>query len=70
VEIAVEQRTLGRDVEGNDVIHPFEPGEHRKSRKKSILNIGSCQTGLPSAGKKRLEASEGGKGGLADGQLL
>ena len=64
-----EKGFLGGDIEGKDVIHPFERWEDRIGGMKRQMNIGR-HTGLPNRGKKRLEAVKGGKVSLADRRLL
>ena len=41
VETGAKERLIGGDIEGEDVVHPFKPGEHRIVGKKEHMNVGS-----------------------------
>jgi len=69
VEGGAERRLIGGDVEGEDVIHPIEFGEHGVIRKERHMNVGS-HTWLPNRGKKGLETVERGKVSLVDRWIL
>jgi len=51
VEGSAKKRLVGGDVEGEDVIHPLEFGEHCVVGKKGHMNVGS-HTWLPNRAKK------------------
>jgi len=69
VKGSAKKRLVGGDVEGKDVIHPLELGEHRVMGKKRHRNVGS-HAWLPNRGKKGLETIERGKVSLVDRWLL
>jgi len=69
VKGGLEKRFLGGDIKGEDVIHPFEPWEHRKRSKKEYVNIGR-HARLPDRGKKRLKALERGEVSLVNRRIL
>jgi len=69
VKVGPEKRFLGRDVEGEDVIHPLEFWEYRIRGKKRYMHVG-CHPGLPDRGEEGLKAIEGGKVSLAHGRFL
>ena len=51
VEGGAKKRLIGGYVEGEDVIHPLEFGEHCIVGKKGHMNVGS-HTRLPNWGKE------------------
>jgi len=69
VKGGAKERLVGGDVEGEDVIHPLELGEHRVIGKKRHMNVGS-HTWLPNRGKEGLETIERGKVSLVDRWIL
>jgi len=69
VKIGPTKRFLGGDIEGKDVVDPFEPWEYRIGGKERHVNIGR-HTGLPNRGKECLKVVEEGKVSLADRRLL
>jgi len=69
VKIRPEERFLGGDIEGEDVIHLFEPWGHRKGSKERHMNIGH-NTRLSDRGEQRLKAVEGRKLSLVNRGVL
>jgi len=69
VKLGPEERLLGGDIEGEDVVHPFEHWEQRKRSKERHVNIG-CHARLPDRGETRLNAVERGKVSLVDRRIL
>ena len=69
VEGGTKKRLIGGDVEGENIIHPLKPGEHRVVGKKRLMNIGG-HAWLPNRGKEGLETIEGGKVSLVDRWIL
>jgi len=69
VEGGAKTRLIGGDVEGEDVIHPLELGEHRVIGKKRNMNLGS-HAWLPHRGKEGLETIERGKVSLVNRWIL
>jgi len=69
VKGGAKKRLAGGDVEGEEVIHPLELGEHRVIGKKRHMNVGS-HARLPNRGKKRLETIKRGKVSLVDRWIL
>lgn len=51
VEIGAKKPLVRGDVKGDDVVFPFEHGEHRVLEKKRSIYVGG-HTGLPNRGKK------------------
>ena len=64
-----EERFLGGYIEGEDVIHPLEPWEHRKRSKERHVNIGR-HARLADRGEKGLKAVERGKVSLVNKRVL
>jgi len=69
VEGGAKKGLAGGDVERENIIHPFEPGEHRVVGKKRHMNVG-CHSWLPNWGKEGLETVKGGKVSLIDRWFL
>jgi len=69
VKGGAKKRLVGGDVEGKDVVHPLELGEHRVIGKKRHMNVGS-HAWLPNRRKKGLETIERGKVSLVDRWIL
>jgi len=57
------------DVEGKDIVHFLERGEHRVVGKKRHMNVGS-HSGLPTRGKKGLKTIEGREASLIEWWVL
>jgi len=60
VEVSAKKRFIGGDVEGEDVVHSFEPGKHGEVGKKRHMNRGS-QRGFLTRGKKDLKPLKEGR---------
>ena len=60
MEGGAKKRFVGGDIEGENIVHPFEPGEHRVIGKKRHMKVGS-HSWLPSRRKERLETIKGRK---------
>jgi len=69
VEGGAKKRLIRGDVERKNIVHPFEPGEHRVIGKKRHMNVG-CHPWLPNRGKEGLETIKGGKVSLVDRRIL
>jgi len=69
VEGSAEKRFIEGDIEGEDVVHSLELGEHRVVGKKRHMKVGS-HTWLPNRGKEGLETIEGRKVSLVDRWIL
>jgi len=69
VKGGAKKRLVGGDVEGEDIIHPLELGEHRVVGKKRHMNVGS-HAWLPNRGKEGLETIERGKVRLVNRWIL
>jgi len=69
VEVGVKKRFVGGDVEGENIVHPFELGEHRVIGKKRHMNVGS-HVWLPNRGKKGLKTIKGRKVSLVNRWIL
>jgi len=69
VEVGVKERLVGGDVEGEDIVHPFEPGEPRIVGKKGHMNVGS-HAWLPKRGKKGHKTIKRRKVSLVDTRIL
>ena len=69
MEGGAKKRLIGGDVERENIIHPFEPGEHRVIGKNRHVNVGR-HSWLPNRGKERLETIKGGKVSLIDRRIL
>jgi len=65
VETGAKKRLIGADIEGEDIIYPHNPEEHRVVGKKRHINLGS-HTWLPNQGKEGLETIKGRKVSLVD----
>ena len=51
VETGTKEGLMGGDIEGEDVVHPFKPAEHRVVGMKGHMNVGS-HSWLPNRGKE------------------
>ena len=51
MEAGPEERLLGGDVAGEDIIYPTEPWEYRIGGKQTYMNIGR-HVELPNSGEK------------------
>jgi len=60
VEGSAKKRFIGRDVEGENIVHPLKPGEHRVVGKKRLMNVGG-HLWLPNWGKKDLKPLKEGR---------
>ena len=69
VKVGPEEGFLGGDIEGEDVIHPFEAWEHRKRSKTRHMNIGR-HARVPDRGGKGLKAIERGKVSLVNRRIF
>ena len=69
VEGSAKKRLIGGDVEGENIVHPLKPGEHRVVGKKRHMNVGSHMW-LPNRGKDGLETIKGRKVSLVDRWIL
>ena len=69
VKGGAKEGLVGGDVEGENMVHPLEPGEHRVVGKKRHINIGSHAWRL-SWGNEGLETIEGRKVSLVDRWIL
>jgi len=69
VKTGAEERLLGGHVQGEDVVKPLKPREHREVGKKKHMNLGS-HTWLPNRGKERLKTIKGGEVGLVNRWIL
>jgi len=69
VEAGAKERLIGGDVEGENIIHPLKPGEHRVVGKKRHMNVGG-HTWLPNRGKEGLKTIKGVKVSLVDRWIL
>jgi len=69
VKSGAEARITGGDVEGENVVHPLEPGEHCVIGKKRHMNV-CCHSWLPNRGKKGLKTIKGRKVSLVDRRVL
>jgi len=69
MEGGAKKRLIGGDVEGEDIIHPLKPGEHRVAGKKGHMNVG-CHSWLPNRGKEGLETTKGRKVGPVNRRIL
>jgi len=66
VKICREESSRGGDIEGEDLIHNFEPREDRNGSKERHVNIGRY-TWLPDMGKKGLKPLKEGRRALLTG---
>jgi len=69
VKSGAEERIIGGDVEGENIVHPLELGEHCVIGKKRHMNVG-CHSWLPNRGKEGLETIKGRKVSLIDRRVL
>ena len=69
MEFGAEEGLVGGVIKGEDVVHPFEPGQHPKVGKQRSVQIGR-HTWLPTVGNEQLETIKGGKVSLADRWIL
>jgi len=69
VEGSAKKRLVGGDVEGENVVHPLKPGEHRVVGKKRHMDVGS-HAWLPNRGKEGLETIKGRKVSFVDRWIL
>ena len=69
MEVGVKERLVGGDVEGENIVHPFELGEHRVVGKKRQVNVGT-HAWLPNPGKKRFKTIKGRKVSIVDRWIL
>ena len=69
VEGGAQKRLIGGDVEGENIVHPLKPGEHREIGKKRHMNVGS-HAWLPNRRKEGLETIKGRKVSLVDRWIL
>jgi len=69
VETGAKKRLIGGDIEGEDIIYPLKPGEHRVVGKKRPMNVGS-HSWLPDWWKEGLETIKGRKVSLVDRWIL
>jgi len=69
MKVGPEERLLGGDIEGEDIIHPLEPWEHRKRSKERQVNV-SRHARLSNWGEKGLKTVKGRKVGLVDRRIL
>jgi len=69
MEIGAKKRLIGGDIEGEDIIYLFKPGEHRVVGKKRHMNVGS-HSRLSDRRKEGLEAIKGRKVSLVDRWIL
>jgi len=69
VEGGAKNRLIGGDVEGQNIVHPLKPREHRVIGKKRHMNVG-CHAWLPNRREKGLETIKGGKVSLVDRWIL
>jgi len=69
VKVGPEERFLGGDIEGEDVIHPFEAWEDRKRSMEGHMNIGR-HARVPDRGGKGLKPVERGKVTLVNRRIF
>ena len=69
VKSGSKKRFVVGDVEGENIIHPLKPGEHRITGKKGRMNLGS-HSWLPNRGKKGLETIKSRKVSLINRGIL
>jgi len=69
VEGGAKKRFISGDVEGENIVRPLKPGEHRIIGKKRYMNVGG-HAWLPNRGEKGLKTVKRGKVGLIDRRIL
>jgi len=69
VEGGAKKRLIGGDVQGEDIVYPVKPGEHRVVGKKRHMKVGS-HAWLPNRGREGLETIKGRKVSLVDRRIL
>jgi len=69
VEGGAKKRLIGRDVEGEHIVHPLKLGEHCVVGKQRHMKVGS-HSWLANRGKERFKTMEGGKVSLVYRRIL
>jgi len=69
VEGDAKKRLIGGYVEGENIVHPLEPGKYPVVGKKRHMNIGG-HAWLPNRGEKGLKTIKGGQVSLVDRWIL
>ena len=69
VEGGAKKRLIGRAVEGENIVHPLKPGEHRIGGMNRHMNIGG-HTWLPNRGNEGFKTITRGKMSVIDRRIL